>query len=89
MDDPDAAWNTHQSSGKCRPDLKKEKVDKICMSDKCKTKLTQTNQFSCPSCLKEVCIKHRMEEDHACTKVVRNQQTIKSKLLKPNFFSGG
>jgi AN1-like Zinc finger len=89
LQDPNQLWATHSASGKCvqKPDSSgRPQQAKKCMADKCYAKLSTVNSVTCQQCLKEVCLKHRFEDDHQCTHIVRNQQTAKSKLLQPGYF---
>ena len=70
--------------------------NKKCQAGKCFTKLNSINYFKCQSCLKEVCMQHRFEDKHDCSKLLSkrefkaqqqvNPKTAKSKLLMPGFF---
>lgn len=87
LEDPNEVWNRHSASGTCKPKPSmNQTVTKKCMANKCYAKLTPINQVTCGQCFKEVCLKHRFEDDHQCTKIVRNEQTAKSKLLQPGYF---
>lgn len=86
MDDPNEAWNRHSLLGTCVPKLQAGKqAMKKCMAEKCFVKLTAINSVSCAKCLKEVCVKHRFDDDHQCTHIIRNEKTAKSKLLQPGY----
>ena len=75
-EDPNVIWNNHSDSGKCVPKQSEQsKPTKKCMASKCYAKLTPINSVTCAQCCKEVCLKHRYEDDHQCTKLVRNKQT--------------
>eukprot|EP00350_Pseudokeronopsis_sp_OXSARD2_P007852 CAMPEP_0170541992 /NCGR_PEP_ID=MMETSP0211-20121228/1563_1 /TAXON_ID=311385 /ORGANISM="Pseudokeronopsis sp., Strain OXSARD2" /LENGTH=134 /DNA_ID=CAMNT_0010844917 /DNA_START=40 /DNA_END=444 /DNA_ORIENTATION=+ len=75
-DNADTLWNSHMSSGQCKPGQKKPTVsdpelsNKKCQAEKCYTKLNSINYFKCPGCLKEVCMTHRYEDKHQCTKIL-------------------
>ena len=86
-EDPNQIWESHSISGGCKPKPQgaSQHVAKKCMASKCYVKLNTINQVTCTKCLKEVCLKHRFEDDHQCTQIVRNMQTAKSKLLQPGF----
>ncbi|TNV87394.1 hypothetical protein FGO68_gene889 [Halteria grandinella] len=90
-DDPNEAWNRHSLDGTCAPKLHAggKQVMRKCMAEKCYVRLNSINSVSCAKCLKEVCLKHRFEDDHQCTHIVtpiRNDKTAKSKLLQPGYF---
>lgn len=93
-DDPNQAWNQHATKpGACVPKSNIGQVIQVkkCMAEKCYAKLSPINSFSCTSCKKEVCMKHRFDDAHQCThiipsSVVRNELTAKSKLLQPGYF---
>jgi len=63
-------WNKHNTMEcRLRKNLKKNgENQQFCAAKACKTKLTSVNIFKCKNCGKEVCLKHRFEEDHECVK---------------------
>ncbi|CDJ69598.1 AN1-like Zinc finger-containing protein, putative [Eimeria necatrix] len=54
----------------CRPELRaqREKIQKgrQCPVKGCKERLTAISSIHCPHCQVDVCIKHRLKEDHNC-----------------------
>ena len=75
LQDPNHVWAAHSTSGHCvqKPDASGvRKQVKKCMAEKCYAKLTTLNSVTCQQCLKEVCLKHRFEDDHQCTHVIKN-----------------
>lgn len=63
----------------CRPDLKAQRAQirkgRTCPVKGCKVRLTAISSINCPHCHLDVCIKHRMREDHDCgvLKAFRNE----------------
>ncbi|CAD8131504.1 unnamed protein product [Paramecium pentaurelia] len=35
----------------------------------CKVRLNEVNKYECKQCHREVCLKHRMQEDHNCRRI--------------------
>ncbi|CDJ39365.1 AN1-like Zinc finger-containing protein, putative [Eimeria tenella] len=54
----------------CRPELRaqREKIKKgrKCPVNGCKERLTAISSIHCPHCQADICIKHRLKEDHNC-----------------------
>jgi len=64
----DEYWNIHSATD-CNPanyQKVKEEQSKRCPGKGCKVKMTPLNTYKCRGCRKDVCLKHRFEEDHDC-----------------------
>ncbi len=65
LDDPNDVWNKHSITGNCKPKITSNNtITKKCMANKFYAKLTTINFVTCPQCYKEVCMRHRFEDDH-------------------------
>jgi len=65
-------WNRHAATD-CRQGnhpqaYQQKKAGKVCASKGCHEKLTLTNTCVCKTCRKELCLKHRFEDEHECGK---------------------
>eukprot|EP00450_Noctiluca_scintillans_P005268 CAMPEP_0194487180 /NCGR_PEP_ID=MMETSP0253-20130528/7553_1 /TAXON_ID=2966 /ORGANISM="Noctiluca scintillans" /LENGTH=193 /DNA_ID=CAMNT_0039327365 /DNA_START=22 /DNA_END=603 /DNA_ORIENTATION=+ len=63
VEDPNTVWEAHFASG-CKQVPKKTHR---CPVVGCKEQLGSSNRFDCQRCGQTVCLKHRYEDDHACT----------------------
>ncbi|KAL8274068.1 hypothetical protein Esti_001910 [Eimeria stiedai] len=54
----------------CRPELRgqreKARKGRTCPVKNCKERLTAISSYTCPNCHVDVCMKHRLKEDHNC-----------------------
>ncbi|CAD7930656.1 unnamed protein product [Amoebophrya sp. A25] len=57
------AWDAHAKECPGSP----KKADRCAV---CRQKLNLTNRFDCGKCGKQLCLKHRFEEEHECVKSV-------------------
>jgi hypothetical protein len=49
----------------CQKDYtKNEKKSLVCQGKKCNMKLTELNKYQCKTCVKNLCLKHRLQEAH-------------------------
>ena len=71
-EDPDAVWHRHYAvSGGCKPP-KSIVAPKKCPC--CITTLGPSNTWKCPKCAVEVCLTHRLPEDHQCKAINGNNR---------------
>ena len=71
-EDPDAVWHRHYAvSGGCKPP-KSIVAPKKCPC--CITTLGPSNTWKCPKCALEVCLTHRLPEDHQCKAINGNNR---------------
>lgn len=49
---------------------------KKCSKKNCKNLLTISNTFQCKHCNENVCLTHRIQEDHLCKKLFNNQDVL-------------
>jgi len=64
----DEHWNMHFAT-ECKPEnYGKAKSDKskTCETKGCREKLTAINTYKCKTCRRELCLKHRFEDQHEC-----------------------
>lgn len=61
----DAVWQDHYMNS-CSREFSAAKVAKTCSKSSCTTILGLSNSFKCPKCGKEVCLSHRVPEEHDC-----------------------
>uniref|UniRef100_A0A6U9ILE4 AN1-type domain-containing protein n=1 Tax=Zooxanthella nutricula TaxID=1333877 RepID=A0A6U9ILE4_9DINO len=64
-EDENAAFERHAASDACQPAPPPPPKPR-CPVQGCKEKLTSLNTFSCGTCHKKVCLKHRFEDAHDC-----------------------
>lgn len=65
-DDVNVIFERHQRDN-CDPsNYAKVHKKKLCPVDGCREKLTTVNKFECKKCNTEVCLKHRLSQDHQC-----------------------
>lgn len=62
----DVVWQDHYMNS-CSREFSEAKAAKICAKSTCTTILGLSNSFKCPKCGKEVCLSHRVPEEHNCT----------------------
>ncbi|CAI5727932.1 unnamed protein product [Hyaloperonospora brassicae] len=91
--DVNSVWDTHVRVGQCTREKlqqqqqlqqqqpqqpKKTKKKRRCAAHDCREVLLPSNQFSCPKCRQDVCLRHRFETDHTCASVrqVARQQWL-------------
>ena len=62
----DDVWEKHYFNG-CSKVLAPIKATKICFKSTCPTVLGLSNSFRCTKCGHDVCLLHRVPEEHECT----------------------
>jgi hypothetical protein len=67
--DPNVIWEEHYLNG-CTQTAQRKQTKK-CGKSGCTTTLGPTNTFTCSKCRQEVCIAHRLPEDHNCAAALR------------------
>eukprot|EP01040_Poterioochromonas_malhamensis_P018535 gene18535-21672_t len=67
--DPNVIWEEHYLNG-CTQTAQRKQTKK-CGKSGCSTTLGPTNTFTCSKCRQEVCIAHRLPEDHNCATALR------------------
>jgi len=72
-EDENVVWERHASSGECRP-ICGVVAKPRCPVPGCKEKLTTLNTYSCGTCHKKVCLKHRFEDLHECKPAAQSSQ---------------
>ena len=68
-------WNKHYLN-ECQTNVSDNgqiKKTKRCLEPSCKTILGPSNTFKCPKCLLDICLSHRLPEDHHCVSLTRNK----------------
>ena len=73
-------FEEHEKAG-CDPSryADRKRTVPICPVKGCKTKLTATKKIECASCSVTVCLKHRFEDAHSCSR----RKPSKSVLVNP------
>lgn len=61
----DVVWQDHYMNS-CSREFSEAKAAKTCAKSTCTTILGLSNSFKCPKCGKEVCLSHRVPEEHNC-----------------------
>ncbi|GLE06643.1 hypothetical protein PINS_up016037 [Pythium insidiosum] len=98
--DVNLIWEQHVRGGSCSPDPSKlktsvdangelktqpKKKKPRCGAERCRELLLASNQFHCPKCGLDVCLRHRFETDHDCEGVRqrrRQQRTASNGLSR-------
>ena len=73
----DIVWQDHYMNS-CSREFSEAKAARVCSKSTCTTILGLSNSFKCPKCGKEVCLSHRVPEEHDCAFISGNQKA------KPN-----
>jgi AN1-type zinc finger protein 2 len=73
----DVVWQDHYMNS-CSREFSVAIAAKTCSKSSCTTILGLSNSFKCPKCGKEVCLSHRVPEEHDCPFSSGNQRA------KPN-----
>lgn len=68
-EDPDAAFASHQRTGCDTRNYARVHKKRGCPVEGCKEKLTTINTLNCKQCGLDVCLKHRLPNDHHCQRI--------------------
>eukprot|EP01016_Furgasonia_blochmanni_P039712 TRINITY_DN4975_c0_g1_i17.p1 TRINITY_DN4975_c0_g1~~TRINITY_DN4975_c0_g1_i17.p1 ORF type:complete len:237 (-),score=48.70 TRINITY_DN4975_c0_g1_i17:269-979(-) len=86
--DEDEAWNQHFLSNCDSKNYvaKVEEKSRKCSMNRCSTKLTTLNTYSCRKCQQDFCLSHRFEDSHKCQPITahpnaRPDRNIEAKVL--------
>ncbi|OQR90874.1 hypothetical protein THRCLA_09176 [Thraustotheca clavata] len=82
--DVNIVWENHARND-CKPEKYQEnkKAKVRCAAETCREILTASNSVVCSTCHKKVCLRHRFETDHQCTRRAPSSRLLSTKSTLP------
>eukprot|EP01038_Epipyxis_sp_PR26KG_P005700 gene5700-7868_t len=86
IQNPNLVWEDHYNNT-CTKDSKNlTKTANKCIASSCRTLLGLSNTFNCPKCKRNVCLSHRIPEEHQCSSLTKQNQFLSK--IESNMKSG-